>query len=47
MLDMQGIKSTIGYFMFVGDNLVTWWNKKQDVVPRFSVKIGQIILHVN
>jgi hypothetical protein len=31
-------KSTSGFYMFVGENLITWKNKKQAVVARSSVK---------
>lgn len=31
-------KSTIGYCMFVGGNLVAWRNKKQNIVARSSAK---------
>jgi hypothetical protein len=31
-------KSTIGFYTFVGGNLVTWKNKKQNVVARSSVE---------
>ena len=32
--DKRDRKSTTGYCTFVGENLVTWRNKKQDVVSR-------------
>ena len=31
-------RSTIGYCMFLGGNLVTWRSKKQNVVPRSSAE---------
>ena len=31
-------RSTSGYFTFVGGNLVTWRNKKQNVVTRSSAE---------
>ena len=31
-------KSTTGYLTFVGENLVTWRSKKQDVVSRSSAE---------
>ncbi|CAL2232368.1 unnamed protein product [Prunus armeniaca] len=31
-------RSTLGYFTFVGGNLVTWHSKKQNVVPRSFAK---------
>ena len=34
--DQTDRKSTSGYFMFVGKNLVTWRSKKQKVVARSS-----------
>lgn len=30
------LKSTIGYWVFVGDNLVSWKCNKQNVMPRFN-----------
>lgn len=33
-------KSTSGYFIFVGGNLVTWRSKKQKVVVRSSAEAG-------
>ena len=36
--DQTDRKSTSGYFMFVGKNLVTWRSKKQKVVARSSVE---------
>ncbi|XP_026428445.1 uncharacterized protein LOC113324344 [Papaver somniferum] len=34
--EIDGRRSTAGYFTFVGGNLVTWRSKKQDVVSRSS-----------
>ena len=31
-------RSTTGYCMFLGGNLVTWRSKKQNVVPRSSAE---------
>ena len=36
--DQTDRKSTSGYFMFVGKNLVTWRSKKQKVVARSSAE---------
>ena len=36
--DQTDRKSTSGYFMFVGKNLVTWRSKKQKVVARSIAK---------
>ena len=32
-------RSTIGYCTFMGGNLVTWRNKKQQIVAKFSVEV--------
>jgi len=32
-------RSTSGYFVFVGGNLMTWHSKKQTIVVRFSAKV--------
>ena len=32
-------RSTIGYCTFMGGNLVTWRNKKQPIVAKFSVEV--------
>ena len=32
-------RSTSGFFMFIGGNLVTWRNKKQNVVALSSVEV--------
>ena len=32
-------RSTIGYCTFMGGNLVTWRNKKQSIVAKFSVEV--------
>ena len=38
---------TLGYFTFVGGNLVTWRSKKQNVVARSSAEArSRIMLHV-
>ena len=34
--DKTDMRSTSGYFIFVGGNLVTWKSKKQSVVARSS-----------
>ena len=31
-------RSTSGYYMFLGGNLVTWWSEKQNVVTRSVVE---------
>ena len=36
--DQTDRKSTSGYFMFIGKNLVTWRSKKQKVVARSSAE---------
>jgi hypothetical protein len=36
--NLTDIKSTSGYFTFVGENLVTWKSKKQNVVALSSVE---------
>jgi len=36
--DKGGRKPTIGYYTFVGENLVTWRSKKQDVVSRSNAE---------
>ena len=36
--DQTDRKSTSGYFMFVGKNLVTWRSKKQKVVARSNTE---------
>ncbi|WMV52256.1 hypothetical protein MTR67_045641 [Solanum verrucosum] len=35
---INDIRSTSGYFTFVGGNIVTWRSKKQNVVARSSVE---------
>ena len=37
--EIGSLKSTAGYCTFVGENLVTWRNKKQDV-SRASAEAG-------
>ncbi|RVW34481.1 Retrovirus-related Pol polyprotein from transposon RE2 [Vitis vinifera] len=40
-------RSTSGYFSFVGDNLVTWRSKKQNVVARSSAEVEfRAVAHV-
>lgn len=36
--DRDGRKSTLGYFTFVGGNLVTWKSKKQKVIALSSAE---------
>ena len=36
--DRGDMKSTTGYYIFVGGNLVTWRSEKQDIVSRSSAE---------
>ena len=38
-MQIRQVISTYGYFIFVGDNLVTWKSKKQKLVTRFSAEV--------
>ena len=42
--DMRDKKSTSGYYTYVGENLVTWRNKKQTDVSCSSVKTEYIVM---
>jgi len=37
--DKDDRKLTTGYCTFIGENLVTWWSKKQEVVSRSSADV--------
>jgi len=39
LMQIRQVISTYGYFIFVGDNLVTWKSKKQKLVTRFSAEV--------
>lgn len=36
--DPTNCRSTIGFYLFLGDSLVSWCNKKQTIVSRSSVE---------
>lgn len=38
-LKREDMRSTSGYFLFVGGNLVTWRSKKQNLVARLSAEV--------
>ena len=42
--DREDRKSTTGYCIFVGENLVTWKSKKQDIVSHSSVESEYIVM---